>query len=160
MQAGAKRGPPPVPPSRCAGPLEKRRDGREGFVALLEHAGKEIETVRHALANEMLDRFAPGRAQLLREGTVVVDKRVGRAGGDEGGRIVAQVGWRRARVRVLPGLAVHEISAADEADEGSIIDDAKRGQALERLVLFEEKVRDRGKQHRGVWQRDAFIARL
>src|SRR5262249_28623478 len=105
----------------------------------------------------------PGRAQLLREGTVVVNKRVGRAGGDEGGRIVAQVGSRRARVRVLPGLAVHEISAGDEADGGSIIDDAKRGQALERLVLFEEKVRDRGKQckqHRGVWQRDAFIARL
>src|SRR5262249_9736491 len=143
MQAAAKRGPPPVPPSRCARPLEKRRDGREGFVALLEHAGKEIETVRHALVNEMLDnRFAPGRAQLLREGTVVVNKRVGRAGGDEGGRIVAQVGSRRARVRVLPGLAVHEISAADEADGGSIIDDAKRGQALERLVLFEEKVRD------------------
>ena len=89
MQAAAKRGPPPVPPrapSSCARSLEKRRDGREGFVALLEHAGKEIEAVRHALANEVLDRFAPGRAQLLREGAVVVDKRIGRASGDERGR--------------------------------------------------------------------------
>src|SRR5919204_5337342 len=107
--------------SSCARPLEKRRNGGEGFVALLEHAGKEIEAVRHALANEVLDRFAPGRAQLLREGAVVIDKRIGRARGDERGRIVPQVGSRRARVRMRPVLAVHEISAPDEPDKGGII---------------------------------------
>ena len=88
MQAAAPRGPllvPPLAPSRCARPLEKSRDGRESFVALLEHAGKEIEAVRHVLANEVLDRFASGGAQLLREGAVVVDERIGRTGGDERG---------------------------------------------------------------------------
>ena len=90
--------------SSCVCPLEKRRDGREGFVALLEYAGKEIEAVRHALANEVFDRFAPRRAQFLREGAVVINKRIGRAGSDERGRIVAQVGSRRARVRVAQFL--------------------------------------------------------
>ena len=90
--------------SSCACPLEKRRDGREGFIALLEYAGKKIEAVRHALANEVFDRFAPRRAQFLREGAVVINKRIGRAGSDERGRIVAQVGSRRARVRVAQFL--------------------------------------------------------
>src|SRR5262249_45608875 len=65
MQAPPTRGPPPVlpsAPSSCACLLEKLCDGREGLVALLEHAGKEIEAVRHALANEVLDLFAPCRA--------------------------------------------------------------------------------------------------
>ena len=73
MQAPANRGPPPVlawTPSSCACLLEKPCDGREGFIALLEHAGKEIEAMRHALANEVLDLFAPRRAQFLREGAV------------------------------------------------------------------------------------------
>src|SRR5262249_48613342 len=113
----------PWAPSSCACLLEKRRDGGEGFVALLEHAGKEIEAVRHAFANEVLDLSDSCRAQFLREGAVVVDKRVGRASGDKRGRIVAQVGSCRARVRVRPVLAVHEIGAADEPDEGGIIDD-------------------------------------
>src|SRR5262249_28778639 len=91
---------------------------------------------------------APGGAQLLREGAVVIDKRIGRASGDERRRIVAQVGSRRACVRVRPVLAVYEIGAADVSDEGGIVDDAKRPQALERLVLFEVKARDRGEQHR------------
>src|SRR6516225_580848 len=150
----------PLVPSSCACPLEKRRDGREGLVALLEYAGKEIEAVRHGLANEVLDRFAPRRAQFLREGAVVINKRIGRAGSDERGRIVAQVGSRRARVRVRPVLTVDEISAADEPDKGAVIDDAKRREALERLVLFEEEIRDRGEQHRGLRRRDAFIARF
>jgi hypothetical protein len=132
----------------------------KGFVALLEYAGKEIEAVRHAVANEVFDRFAPRRAQFLREGAVVINKRIGRASGDERGRIVAQVGPRRAGVRVRPVLAVDEISAADEPDEGGIIDDAKRREALERLVLFEEKIGNRGEQHRGLRRRDAFIARF
>ena len=87
-------------------------------------------------------------AQLLREGAVVINKRIGRAGSDERGRIVAQVGSRRAGVRVRPVLTV-DLSAADEPDEGGIIDDAKRREALERLVLLEEEIRDRGEQHRG-----------
>jgi len=116
---------------------------------LVEYAGKEIEAVRHAFANEVLDRFAPRRAQLLREGAVVINKRIGRAGSDERGRIVAQVGSRRAGVRVRPVLTV-DLSAADEPDEGGIIDDAKRREALERLVLLEEEIRDRGEQHRGL----------
>ena len=57
-----------------------------------------------------LDLSDPCRAQFLREGAVVINKLVGRAGGDERGRIVAQVGPRRARVRVRPVLAVDEIS--------------------------------------------------
>src|SRR5262249_62396467 len=65
-------------PSSCACPLEKCRDGCEGFVALLEHAGKEIEPVRHAFANEVLDLSDPCRAQFLREDAVVVDERIGR----------------------------------------------------------------------------------
>src|SRR5262249_21068167 len=36
----------PWVPSSCACLLEKPRDGREGFVALLEHVGKEMEAVR------------------------------------------------------------------------------------------------------------------
>src|SRR5262245_62860896 len=132
MQAPANRGPPPVlpsAPSSCACLLEKPCDGREGLVALLEHARKEIEAVRHALANEVLDLSTPCRAQFLREGAVVIDKRIGRASGDERGRIVAQVGPRRAGVRVRPVLTVDEISAADEPDEGGIIDDAERREA-------------------------------
>src|SRR5262249_15515702 len=65
MHAPATRAPPPVlpsAPSSCACLLEKLCDGREGLVALLEHAGKEIEAVRHALANEVLDLSAPCRA--------------------------------------------------------------------------------------------------
>jgi hypothetical protein len=150
----------PWAPSNCACLLEKRRDGCEGFVTLLEYPGKEIEAVRHAVANEVLDRFASRRTQFLPEGAVVINKRVGCAGGDERGRIVAQVGSCGARVRVRPVLTVDEISAADEPDEGGIIDDAKRREALERLVLFEEEIRDRGEQHRGLRRRDAFIARF
>src|SRR5262249_52868560 len=133
----------PWVPSSCACLLEKPRDGREGFVALLEHVGKEIEAVRHGLANEVLDLSDPRRAQFLREDTVVIDKRSGGSSGDERGRIVAQVGSRRAGVRVRPVLAANEIGAADEPDEGGIIDDAKRREALERLVLFEEEIRNR-----------------
>src|SRR6516225_5984164 len=161
MQAAANRGPLPVlprAPSSCACPLEERRDGREGLVALLEYPGKEIEAVRHAFANEVLDLSATCRAQFLREGAVVINKRIGRASGKERRRIVAQVGPRRAGVRVRPVLAVDEISAADEPDEGGIIDDAERREALERLVLLEEEIRDRGEQHRGLRWRDAFIA--
>src|SRR5262245_35947 len=150
----------PWVPSSCACLLEKRRDDREGFVALLEHAGKEIEAVWHAFTNEVLDLSDPCRAQFLREGAVVVDERIGRASGDERCRIFAQVGPRRAGVRVRPVFAVDEIGAADEPDEGGIIDDAERPKALERLVLFEEEIRDRGEQHRGLRWRDAFIARF
>src|SRR5262249_27385217 len=59
-------------PSSCACLLEKPRDGREGFVALVEYAGKEIEAVRHAFANEVLDRFAPRRAQFRRAGAPLI----------------------------------------------------------------------------------------
>src|SRR5262249_62085460 len=62
----------PWAPSSCACLLEKRRDGCEGFVALLEHAGKEIEPVRHAFANEVLDLSDPCRAQFLREDASVL----------------------------------------------------------------------------------------
>src|SRR5262249_19805249 len=113
----------PWAPSSCACLLEKRPGGAQGFAALLVHAGEEIEAVPHAFANEVLDLSDPCRAQFLREGAVVVDKRVGRASGDERGRIFAQVGPRGARVRVRPVLAVDEIGAADEPDEGGIIDD-------------------------------------
>src|SRR5216684_1447966 len=82
--------------------LEKFRNGGEGFVPLLEHLWEEIEAVRHPIAHEMLDLGAAGGAQLAREGTVVVDQRIRRAGGDERGGIVAQVGPGRARMRVLP----------------------------------------------------------
>src|SRR5262249_1327020 len=121
MQAPPHRRPPPVlprAPSSRARLLERPCDGRRSFIALLEHAGKEIEAVRHALANEVLDLFAPCRAQFLRERAVVIDKRIGRASGDERGRIVAQVGPRRAGVRVRPVLTVDEISAADGPGEG------------------------------------------
>jgi hypothetical protein len=137
MQAAANRGPPPVlprAPSSCACPLEEHRDGREGFVALLEYPGKEIEAVRHAFANEVLDLSAPCRAQFLREGAVVINKRIGRASGNERGRIVAQVGSRRAGVRVRPVLTVDEIGAADEPNEGGIIDDAERRARTSRAV--------------------------
>ena len=69
MQGAANRGPPPVlawAPSSCACLLEKPRDGRERFVALLEHAGKEVEAVRHGLANEVFHLYDPLRAQKLR----------------------------------------------------------------------------------------------
>jgi hypothetical protein len=68
-------------------PLEKFCNSREGFVALLEHSGKEIETVRHPLADKMLDLRNAGRTQLLREAMVVVDERISRAGGNERGGI-------------------------------------------------------------------------
>jgi hypothetical protein len=57
----------------------------------------------------VLDRFASRRTQFLREGAVVINKRVGCAGGDERGRIFAQVGSCGARVWVRPVLTVDEI---------------------------------------------------
>ena len=81
-----------------AGPLEEFGNSREGFVALFEHSGKEIETVWHPLADKMLDLRHAGRTQLLRKAVVVVDERISRAGGNERGGISAQIlpgpGWR------------------------------------------------------------------
>src|SRR5262245_63402560 len=137
MQAGAARGPLPrnIPPFAASSRqyvIEKRRNGGKSFVSLLEHPGKEIETVRHAFADEMLDPPAAGRPQLLGEDAVLVDERILRAGRDQRGRIAAQVGARRTGMRMSPVLAVDEIGAADEADEGGVVDDPERPEPLER----------------------------
>src|SRR5262249_33802294 len=132
-QSAPQPGPPPGLPLGAANharPLLESPDGRGGGIALLGHAREGGEDGPHGLANEVLDLSNPRRAQFLREGAVVIDKRIGRASGDERGRIVAQVGPRRAGVRVRPVLAVNEISATDEPHEGGIIDDAKRREAL------------------------------
>ena len=81
--------------------------------------------MRHSLTNEMFDA-RPGRAQLFGEGAVVVDERVLRAGGDQRGRVVAQVGPRRAGMGMRPFLAVNERGAPDEAYKGGVLDDAER----------------------------------
>ena len=109
MQAVSRRG-PPLANLRKSGAngdassqtraLEKCRDRRKSLVALLEHSGKEIETVRHPIADEMLHVCSTRRAQLFREGAVVVDERISRAGGDERGGISVQIGTRRAGVRM------------------------------------------------------------
>src|SRR5262245_6668907 len=137
MQAGAARGPLPRNIPRFAASsrqylTEKRRDGGKCFVPLLEHPRKEIETVRHSFADEVLDPPAAGRPQLLGEDAVVVDERILRAGRDQRGRIAPEVGARRTVMRMSPVLAVDKIGAANEPDESGVVDDPERPEPLER----------------------------
>jgi hypothetical protein len=65
-----RSGPPGLAaPPRVSGQpdlLEKSCNRRESFVTLLEHSRKEIEAVRHPLADKMLDLRRAGRAQRRR----------------------------------------------------------------------------------------------
>ena len=59
--------------------VQKTGDCRERFVAFLEQTGKEVVTVRHSVADEMLNAPIAALAQFLCKSAVIIDKWVGAA---------------------------------------------------------------------------------